>query len=77
MVLAVEVACYPASTRIEDDNRTRLSPRLMLWRLIDADRDVVGDLLVVYGTRNQFLVANDRLGHLLHTGLDTFRRWRE
>jgi len=77
MVLTIEITCHPASTRIEHNDRTRLGRRLMLWGLVDANRDKVRDLLVVYVTQVQFLIANERLPRLLRTGFNTFRRCSE
>lgn len=48
MVLSIEIARHPTAARIEHNDRTQLSRRLLLGRLIDADRDMLGDLLVVY-----------------------------
>jgi len=52
MVLGVEIPCHPAAAGIEHNNRTRSSRTLMLWWLIDPDRDMLGNLFVVYFTKN-------------------------
>jgi hypothetical protein len=52
MILGVEIPCHLAAAGIEHNNRTRSSHRLMLWWLINADRDMLGNLLVVYVTKD-------------------------
>ena len=48
MVLRIEIACHPTAVRIEHNDRMQLSRRLVLGRKINADRDMFGDLLIVY-----------------------------
>lgn len=52
MILGVEVPCHPAAAGIEHNNRARLSCRLVLWRLINADCNMLGDFLIVYVTKD-------------------------
>lgn len=50
MVLRIQITRHPATTGIENNNGTRLGRRLVLRWLVNADCDMLGDLLVVYVT---------------------------
>jgi hypothetical protein len=48
MVLGVEISSHPSAPSIEHNDRTRFGRKLMLWWLINADRNIMGDLLIIY-----------------------------
>ena len=50
MVLGIEIARHPAAASIEHNDRAGLGRRSMLWGLINANCDVLRDLLVIYFT---------------------------